>query len=177
MGLRGPAGRRSGLPPVPSTVHLERDPADAERLQVHFMKTSMITLLLQIAGILHLGLIGAGAVMPKVVDLRAHLAALPGFIRQLFWVYYSFIGLCLVSFGCITFIFATSLTAGSPLARALCVFLAAFWTLRLVAATFIFDVTPYLTDPSRWLGYHATNLVFIYLPIVYLLAAWKGGGS
>jgi predicted DCC family thiol-disulfide oxidoreductase YuxK len=25
------------------------------------------------------------------------------------------------------------------------------------------------------LGYHATNVVFVYLPVVYLLAAWKGG--
>jgi hypothetical protein len=25
------------------------------------------------------------------------------------------------------------------------------------------------------LGYHATNVAFTYLPIVYALAAWKGG--
>ena len=53
--------------------------------------------------------------------------------------------------------------------------MAAFWTLRLVAATFIFDVRPYLTNNWWRLGYHATNIVFIYLPLVYLLAAWKGG--
>jgi hypothetical protein len=55
------------------------------------------------------------------------------------------------------------------------VFFAAFWTLRLVAATFIFDLRPYLTNGYRRLGYHATNIVFIYLPVVYLVAAWKGG--
>jgi hypothetical protein len=30
---------------------------------------------------------------------------------------------------------------------------------------------PYLTNRYRRLGYHALNLVFAYLPIVYALAA------
>lgn len=139
------------------------------------MKTSTMTLLLQIAAIMHLGLLCAGLMMPRVVNLRAHLAVLPIFIRRLFWVYYSFIGLCLVSFGCLTFTLAGTLAGGSILARALCVFFAVFWTLRLIAATFIFDLRPYLTNIYRRLGYQAINIVFIYLPIVYLLAAWTGG--
>ncbi len=139
------------------------------------MTTRTLTFLLQIAGILHLGLLCAGLMMPGVVNLRAHLTALPAFIRRLFWVYYAFIGLCLVSFGCLTFTLAGTLAGGSILARALCAFFAAFWTLRLIAATFIFDLSPYLTNVYRRLGYHAVNVVFIYLPIVYLLAAWRGG--
>ena len=58
--------------------------------------TITLTLLLRIAGALHLALIGAGLVMPKVVRMRWHLVTLPPFIRQLFWVYDSFIALCLV---------------------------------------------------------------------------------
>ena len=139
------------------------------------MKTSTMTLLLQIAAILHLGLLSAGFMMPRVVNLRAYLALLPIFIRRLFWVYYSFIGLCLLSFGSLTFALAGTLAGGSILARSLCVFFAAFWMLRLIAATFIFDLSPYLTNAHRRLGYHAINIVFIYLPLVYLLAAWKGG--
>jgi hypothetical protein len=50
-----------------------------------------------------------------------------------------------------------------------CVFFAIFWTLRLIVATFVFDLRPYLTNRHRRLGYHATNLA--YLPIVYVLAA------
>jgi hypothetical protein len=141
------------------------------------MDTNTLTLLLQLAGILHLGLICAGAMMPGVVNLRANLATLPTFIRRLFWVYYAFIGLCLVSFGCLTFALAGTLAEGSILARALCVFFGAFWTMRLVAATLLFDLSPYLTNVYRRVGYHATNIVFIYLPVVYLLAAWKGGRS
>src|SRR5882724_8485502 len=102
------------------------------------MKIPDLTLLLQIAGVLHLGLLCAGGLMPRAVNLRANLATLPPFIRRLFWVYYAFIGLCLVSFGCITVILAQTLAAGGGLARAVCIFLALFWTIRLVAATFVF---------------------------------------
>ncbi len=134
-----------------------------------------LSLLLQIAGVLHLGLMAAGLLMPRVVNLRAHLASLPSFVRRLFWVYYSFIALCLVGFSAITIVFADTLAAGGGLARALCAFLAAFWTLRLIAATFVFDLRPYLTSGYRRLGYHATNVVFAVLPVVYALAASRPG--
>lgn len=138
------------------------------------MKTIELTTLLQVAGLLHLGLICAGAMMPRAVNLRENIAGLPPFIRRLFWVYYSFIGLCLVSFGTITVMFASTLAGGSDLARAMCLFFAAFWTVRLIAATFVFDVRPYLTNGFWRLGYHATNIVFLYLPVVYVYAALKG---
>ena len=133
--------------------------------------TINLTLLLQFAGVLHLGLMGAGLLMPKVVNMRAHLAALPAFLRQLFWVYYTFIALCLLSFSIITIVFAETLASGSALARALCVFFAVFWTLRLIVAAFVFDMRPYLTSPVRRVGYHALNLVFAFLPLVYAYAA------
>jgi hypothetical protein len=41
----------------------------------------------------------------------------------------------------------------------------------LIAGTFVFDMRPYLTNRFRRVGYHAINIVFAYLPIVYLLAA------
>jgi hypothetical protein len=138
------------------------------------MNTPNLTLLLELAGIMHLGLLCAGALMPGTVNLRAHIAVLPPFIQRLFWVYYAFIGLCLISFGLITVAFAGTLAAGGGLARAVCAFLAVFWTIRLIAATFIFDLRPYLTNRLRRVGYHATNIVFIYLPIIYAWAALKG---
>jgi hypothetical protein len=139
------------------------------------MNTNHLTLLLELAGVMHLGLMCAGALMPRAVNLRANIATLPPFIQRLFWVYYAFIGLFLISFGLITVTFAGTLAAGSALARAMCAFMAVFWTVRLIAASFIFDVRPYLTNHLWRLGYHATNVVFIYLPIVYAWAALKGG--
>jgi len=134
-----------------------------------------LTLLLQFAGVLHLGLLCAGLLMPRAVNLKTHIAVLPVFIRRLFWVYYTFIGLSLICFGLITVTFAGTLAAGSGLARAMCGFMAVFWTVRLVAATFVFDVRPYLTNNFWRLGYHCTNIVFAYLPFVYAWAALKRG--
>jgi hypothetical protein len=139
------------------------------------MNTSTLTVLLQIAAILHIGLLCAGASMPKAVNLRGHLASLPPFLRQLFLVYFSFIALMLVGFGTLTFFFAHAMASGEPMARALCVLIAVFWGMRLIVATFVFDVRPYLTNWFYRIGYQATNLVFVYLVAVYALALWKGG--
>jgi hypothetical protein len=141
------------------------------------MKTETMIRLLQLAGLMHLGLLGAGLMMPRAVRLRAHLAGLPPFIRRLFWVYYVFIGFSLISFGVLSFAFAGTLASGGGFARAVCAFLALFWTIRLVAASFIFDVRPYLTNHWWRVGYQATNLAFIYLPVIYGIASWKGGAQ
>jgi hypothetical protein len=134
------------------------------------MRTHLV-LLLQIAGALHLGLMTAGLLMPRVVGMREHLRTLPPFLRQLFWVYYTFIAVCLVSFCLVTLVFADTLAAGGGLARAVCAFFALFWTIRLVVATWVFDMRPYVTTAARRAGYHVLNAAFVYLPIVYAFAA------
>lgn len=131
--------------------------------------------LLQIAGLLHVGLLCAGAMMPRVVGLNRHLAGLPPFVRNLMWVYYGFIGMSLACFGALSFFLAETLASGEPLARAVCAFLAAFWTARFLVAAFVFDMRPYLMDRWRKVGYHTINVVFALLPVVYAWAAWKGG--
>ncbi|HET9830846.1 MAG TPA: hypothetical protein VFP91_04035 [Vicinamibacterales bacterium] len=127
--------------------------------------------LLQIAGLLHLGFIAAGLLMPTIVRMRWHLMTMPPFIRQLFWVYYTFIGFCVAGFSVITIGFASTLAAGGALARVLCAFFALFWTIRLCAGAFVFDMEPYLTTRARRVGYGVLNAAFASLPVIYLLAA------
>ncbi|MEY2409885.1 MAG: hypothetical protein QOF48_2555 [Verrucomicrobiota bacterium] len=134
-----------------------------------------LPLLLQIAGLLHLVLLCAGATMPHAVKMRENLVSLPPFLRRLFLVYYGFIAMLIAGFGCITFFNASELAAGGPLAKALCGFLILFWGARLAVAAFVFDVRPYLTSLLLRVGYQVTNLVFIYLLAVYVLVFWKGG--
>ena len=40
---------------------------------------------------------------------------------------------------------------------------------------FVFDVSPYLTGASWKIGYHATNVAFALLPLIYGWGAWAGG--
>lgn len=140
------------------------------------MNTELTINLLKIAGLLHLGLLCAGLMMPRVVGLKTHVSNLPPFIGHLFWVYYTFIGTCLIGFGLVTYLMAEQLAGGTLLAKAVLGFFTLFWTIRLSAAAFVFDVKPYLTSKLMRLGYWCTNLVFAYLLAVYALAWWKGGG-
>jgi len=133
-----------------------------------------LTILLKLAALLHTSLICAGAAMPKAVDLRRHLRVLPPFIQRLYWVYYGFIGLTIVSFGFLTWAYAEPMAAGAPVARALSLLMAVFWLARLFVAAFVFDLRPYLLSLRHHLGYHALNLVFAYLTGVYLWAVVKG---
>ena len=126
-------------------------------------------LLLKLASLTCLGLIAAGLLMPKVTGLWTDAKKMSPFAQGLFRTYYAFIGLCLVSFGLGSWIFAAELASGTILARAVCVFLALFWTVRLAAAIWILDVKPYLTDNWRKVGYQLTNIVFGSLPFLY---AW-----
>lgn len=132
-------------------------------------------LILKLTSLTYLGLLVAGLLMPRVVGLREHTRALPKFIRQLIWVYYTFLALCLVSFGLGTFLLAEQLASGTSLARAVCGFLAVFWSVRFVVGTFVFDLKPYLTSNWRRAGLTAANLVFTCLPIVYGWVAITGG--
>ncbi|MEO5958329.1 MAG: hypothetical protein ABIZ49_00110 [Opitutaceae bacterium] len=127
-----------------------------------------LELALKLCALAHLGLIAAGALMPRATGLWQECEKLSPFARGLFRTYYAFIGLCLFSFGLGSWVFAPELASGTTLARAACAFLAAFWTLRLVAA-FALDVRPYLANDWWRLGYGATNVVFGALPFVY---AW-----
>jgi len=138
------------------------------------MNNSTLTHLLQLAALCHLGLLWAGASTPKAVSLRKHLALLPPFIRRLFYVYFSFIGMLLIGFGLLTFVFAAQMAGGEPVARALCTLLALFWTARLVVAAFVFDVRPYLKNWLYRTGYWMLNCTFIYLVAIYTLVACRG---
>ena len=129
-----------------------------------------LELALKLAALTHFGLVAAGALMPHATGLWSECTKLAAFPRTLFRVYYAFIGLCLFSFGLGSWFFAKELAGGTPLARALCGFLAVFWTLRWIAALLL-DVTPYLVNGWWRLGYSATNIVFCLLPFIYAWAA------
>jgi hypothetical protein len=124
---------------------------------------------LKLAALAHLGLVAAGILMPRATGLWREAKSLSPFALGLFRTYYCFIGLCLLSFGLGSWFFSAELTDGSPLARAICGFLAVFWLIRLVASIWVLDVRPYLTNFGWRLGYQATNVVFGCLPFIY---AW-----
>lgn len=131
-----------------------------------------LELALKFAALAHLGLLAAGLLMPRATGLWVECAKLSAFARTLFRVYYTFIGLCLISFGLGSWWFAGELASGAPFARAVCGFLAAFWLVRWIAA-WLLDVRPYLVNGWWRVGYTLTNVVFTTLPFIYAWAALK----
>jgi hypothetical protein len=127
--------------------------------------------LVLLGGILHFGILIASSLVPKVLDWRASLEKLDGLSRQLVWVHGAFIVLVIIGFGLLSVLFANDLVNGTPLARAVCLFIALFWAARLIVQFFVFDAKPYLKTPILKAGYHGLTFVFVYHAVVYSLAA------
>jgi len=124
-------------------------------------------ILLRLAGVLHFAILLASALTPHALDWRKNLASLHPFLRRMFWVYGAFIVLVIVNFGILTLEYADAMAAGTPLARALCTFIALFWLARLGVQFFVFDPGPFLANWFYRIGYHGLTVVFTYFVIVY----------
>ena len=128
-------------------------------------------MLIQLGGLVHFAILVASALTPGVLEWRKHLAVLPPLLRQLFWVYGSFIVLVIVSFGTISLAHASTLASGEPLARSICAVIAIFWAARLTVQWFVFDATPFLTSALLKVGYHTLTVAFVALTMIYGRAA------
>lgn len=124
-----------------------------------------------IGGLLHLVVLVASALTPRVLDWRTSLAALHPFLRRLFWVYGCFIVLVIISFGLLTLLHANELASGAALPRSVCAVIAIFWLARLGVQFFVFDARPFLTTTLLRVGYHGLTLLFTALVVIYGCAA------
>ena len=128
---------------------------------------SLLETLIVTGGVLHFGLLIAGALVPVVLDWRRELAPLSRFSRQLVWVHGGFIVAVIVGFGLLSLLFASQLAAGSSMARAICGFIALFWLARLVIELVLFDPRPYFKHWTLKAGERTLRCVFAYHALVY----------
>ena len=129
--------------------------------------------LILVGGILHFTLLAAGALVPFKLDFRGELKKVNSMLRELVWVYYVFIAFSIIGFGVLSVMLPEILANGSTLARAVCGFIALFWSTRLAIQLFVFDATAHLTNWFLRFGYHALTLVFAYHAVVYGLVACR----
>uniref|UniRef100_A0A7C2JY86 DUF4149 domain-containing protein n=1 Tax=Schlesneria paludicola TaxID=360056 RepID=A0A7C2JY86_9PLAN len=122
------------------------------------------------AGLGQLCILVASALVPLRLDWRRTLATLPPLVRQLFWVYGGYVVLSIIGLGIVCTRHSEELAAGTPLARAVCAYGAAFWGIRLSLQA-VLQAKPYLT--AWWLrgGYHLLTLFFAGLTAVLGWAA------
>lgn len=127
--------------------------------------------LFRLAGVGQLGILVASALVPFRLNWKRDLASLPSLHRQMYWTYGGYVVLGIVALGTISLLCADELAGGSRLARAVCLYGAVFWGVR-VCLQVVFDVKPHLT--AWWLsaGYHALTALFLFAAAVYGYAAF-----
>jgi hypothetical protein len=129
--------------------------------------------LIFIGGILHFGILLASFAVPFVLDWKGSLKKLDPLFAQVVWTHGVFIVMVIIAFGFLSVLYPEELSAGSPLAKAVCVFISFFWGSRLVVQFFIFDAKPHLKIPILKLGYHGLTLVFLFHTVVYSYVAFR----
>lgn len=134
------------------------------------MTTPLLTRLIYLAGFAQFSILVASALVPFRLNWREDLAVLPRLHRQLYWTYGGYVVLSIVAFGCLSVANAAELARRSPLARGVCLYVCAFWAIRLCLQG-VFDVKPHLT--AWWLkaGYGLLTALFTGLAVIYGWAA------
>jgi hypothetical protein len=135
-------------------------------------ETLDLTYLIRIGGLLHFGILIAGALVPQVLHWRTELRKLHPMSRHIIWTHGLFILMTIIGFGLIATFYAPALAAASSgLARAICGFVAIFWLVRLIIQFTLFDPGPLLSKLYLQLGYHGLTAVFIYFALTFGWAA------
>lgn len=128
---------------------------------------------IRVAGVIHLAIIAANIPLPGKLRVRQHLATVPRFIRQIFYVHWAYIVLVLGLFSVLCLGFPSELAGASALGRFLSAFLAMFWLSRLVLQWLYYDRD--LLRANRLMN-ALYLLALLVLIVVFSLAAAYGGG-
>lgn len=91
------------------------------------------------AGAIHAGIVLANIPLPRRLRVRENLAAVPLFLRQIFYVHWVYIVVVVGFFSALCFGFAPELAGATSLGRFLSAFMAAFWLSRLLLQWFYYD--------------------------------------
>ncbi len=128
----------------------------------------MMTRLIQLAGVVQLGIAAANLVLPSRLGYRAGVASAPRIIRQIFYIHSAYIVFILVLFATLCLIFPADLAGASPLGRALSAGLALFWLPRPVIQVFYYD--PEVRAQNRAADVFFT-LALLWLGLTFAAAA------
>ena len=128
--------------------------------------------LIRVAGIGQFSILIASSLVPFKLNWKRDLSTLPTLHRQMYWTYGGYVVLGIVALAAISLACADELAAGSRLARAVCIYGALFWGIRVCLQP-VFDVKPHLT--AWWLtaGYHTLTPLFLFFTGIYGYAAFR----
>jgi len=134
------------------------------------MRGALLKELIWGAGAVHVGIIGANIPLPGRLQVRERLAAaaVPRFVRQIFYVHWLYIVIVLGMFAALCFGFAGELAGASGLGRFLSGFIAGFWLLRIGLQIFYYD--PEIRRENRGLDILYVGALIV-LVVIFGMAA------
>lgn len=128
-------------------------------------------MLLVLAGLGQLALALASLAIPRVLGWREETAKLRPLTRQVFWTYAAYICAFHVAFGLLSALAPDRLLDGTPLARMVAGFIAAYWGVRLALQLVCFDRSERPPGALGRLAEAALVALFAGLAVVYALVA------
>lgn len=125
-----------------------------------------------LAGVGQLILVVASAVIPRCLDWKGPLAALPLLMRQLFWTYAAYILGMHLFFGLISVFGTQLLLDGTPQAAILSGLMMTWWLVRTGLQFFCFDRKCIPQTRFNILAEGLLVSLFLFLTIVYAMALY-----
>ena len=120
----------------------------------------------RLAGVAHL--ISLSAIIYAPIHLGWHeaLGRVSNLLRQMGQVYHYYTTGTIVAMGLVSLFCAPDLISGTPLARAVCAYIALFWIVRLGVQIY-YDFRPHVDRLWLKVGYHALSVLFVGFGVLY----------
>lgn len=119
------------------------------------------------AGVGQLSLVVGSLAIPRVLRWREDLAKLRPLTRQVFWTYAGYIWATNLAFGLLSTFAPRRILDGSPLAGAVCGFIATYWGARVAIQFLYFDRSDAPPGLATRLAEAALIVLFVYLTAVF----------
>lgn len=130
-----------------------------------------LSTLITIAGWAQLTLCIAILPLPKILGWRQDIAQLRPITREIFWVYAAYIWTMICSFGLVSALATSWILDDAPLAAAVTVVIALFWSVRLVIQFAAFDRRDIPTGAFYRVAEISLVSLFTFLAATYSWAA------
>ena len=130
-----------------------------------------LSLAIYMAALGHLLVLVASVQAPVRLGWKEDIPKLTRFNQKIFWVYGSYILLCIVSFAFLTWWLHDDLLTGARAARAIATFIATFWTARVAIDLFWYDYRDWPPGNALVMGHALATSLFCGLALIYWAAA------
>jgi len=124
------------------------------------------------AAIGHLAVLVASFQAPARLRWKHDLAKLTRFNRRIFWLYGFYIGFSILGFSALTLCLHDAFLAGNGAARGLALFIAVFWTIRVLADFVWYDRRDWPPGNALVAGHALLTTLFCSLAAVYWFAVF-----